>query len=111
MKQVIKIGETAKQIDTLIKSNGHRYYRNFGDYMGTTTTWNDKRGCWNKVDAAFVARRYSQILELVQETKAKVSVENDLLIISYGTGKASIKVDEIVKSILLPEISKITTVN
>ncbi len=100
----MKIGQTAKQIESLLTENGNRYARNFGNYMGTCTEWNDKRGKWEKVNSTFVARKYSQIIEVVKETKATVTVDNDLILISYNEGKGEIKIgrDILTDTFLIP---------
>ena len=106
MKQ-IKIGETAKKIDNLLTENGNCYPRNFGAYMGTCTQWNDKRGNWDKVNSTFVARKYSQIIQIVKDTQAKVIVENTAIKISYNDGKGEIKIgrDLLVDNFLLPMLT------
>ena len=107
----MKIGQTAKQIDSVIKMQGYVYNRNFGDYLGTCTTWNDKLCKWNKVDSTFVARKYSQIFDIVKETNATVKINGDVLQIFYNTGRAGIKIDELVKAVLIPALKTITPVN
>ena len=103
----MKIGQTAKQIDNLLTDNGNRYARNFGNYMGTCTEWNDKRGKWDKVNSTFVARKYSQIIELVKSTTANVIVNDTAILISYNEGKGEIKIgrDLLTDSFLIPLIT------
>jgi len=102
----MKIGQTAKAIDTILKPNG-RYNHNQPQYIGMCTNWNDKRGKWETVNSTFVARKYSQIIELVEQTKANVFIEGDTLHITYATGAARIAIDEIVKTVLIPELKAI----
>jgi hypothetical protein len=103
----LKIGQTAKEIDNLLTDNGNRYARNFGNYMGTCTNWNEKRSKWDKVDSKFVARKYSQIIELVKEIKPLVTVEPTMILISYNEGKGEIRIgrDILVDNFLLPLIT------
>ena len=103
----MKIGQTAKQIDNLLTDNGNRYARNFGNYMGICTTWNDKRSTWNKVDSKFVARKYSQIIELVQTTGANVIVEKTAIKIIYNEGKGEVKIgrDLLTDAFLIPALT------
>ena len=63
----MKIGETAKLIEATIKP----YQK--PQYFGCCTKWNDKQSKWETVNSTFVAQKYSQIIKLVQETKAKVT--------------------------------------
>lgn len=107
----MKIGQTAKQIDSIVTQQGYKYNRNFGDYMGACTVWNEKRKQWDKVNSTFVARKYSQIIDLIQQTKAAVTIKENTILINYGNGSASIGIDELVKSVLIPELKKITPIN
>lgn len=103
----MKIGQTAKQIDNLLTDNGNRYARNFGNYMGKCTNWNDKRGNWDKVNSTFVARKYSQIIELVKDTGAKVIIEKTAIKIIYSDGKGEAKIgrDILVDTFLIPQLT------
>lgn len=96
----MKIGETAKLIEATIKP----YHK--PEYFGLCTKYNDKQGRWETVNSTFVAQKYSQIIKLVQETKAKVKVSGEILHTNYGTGTATIGIDELVTKILLPELSE-----
>ena len=103
----MKIAQTAKAIDNLFPGYGH----NKPQYFGECTTWNDKARKWNKVNSNFVARKYSQIIELVQETGANVSVKENTLIINTGNFTASIGIDKVVSEILIPELKQIAVFN
>lgn len=103
----MKIGQTAKAIDNLFPGYGH----NKPSYFGECTLWNDKANKWEKVNSTFIARKYSQILKLVQETKANVSIKENTLIINTGNFTASIGIDKVVSEILIPEIKQIQPIN
>lgn len=103
----MKIAQTAKAIDNLFPGYGH----DKPQYFNETTTYNDKARKWNKVNSTFIARKYSQIIELVQDTKANVSVKENTLIINTGNFTASIGIDKVVSEILIPELKQITVFN
>lgn len=103
----MKIGQTAKAIDNLFPGYGH----DKPDYFGERINYNDKKRKWDKVNSTFIARKYSQIIELVQDTKANVSVKENTLIINIGNFTASIGIDKVVSEILIPELKQITVFN
>ena len=101
----MKIGQTAKMIDANINKSHTPYY------FGMCTKWNQNKGSWEKVNSNFIARKYSQIYELVKETKAKVYIAENMLCIEYGQGSAKLAIDELIKNVLIPELKQITVIN
>lgn len=102
----MKIAQTAKAIDNLFPGYGH----DKPNYFGECTTYNDKQRKWNKVNSTFIARKYSDIIELVKGTKANVSVKENTLIINAGNFTASIAIDKVVSEILIPELKAIAAI-
>lgn len=103
----MKIAQTAKAINNLFPEYGHNKPNYFNEY----TTWNDKARKWNKVNDTFIACKYLQIIELVKDTKANVSVKENTLIINTGNFTATIGIDKVVSEILIPELKTITVIN
>ncbi len=95
----MKIGQTAKQIDSMYQYNT----KNKPSYIGETIGWKDSGGRI-KVDGRFIARKYLEIIEMIETSKAKVKIEGNRLKIIYNTGTATIAIDELVKKILIPEL-------
>lgn len=89
---------TGKQINQFANSRndipgyfGDRYFP-FG-YYGKT----DKR-----VNGEFISKKYKAILELVQETKAKVNILPEVIEIEYSNGQSRISRDLLTDTFLIP---------
>ncbi len=92
---------TGKQINQFaqIRNDIPRY---FGDryfpfgYYGKT----DKR-----VNGEFISKKYKAIVELIQETKAKVNILPEFIEIEYNNGQSRINRDLLTDTFLLPLIT------
>ncbi len=103
----MKIGQTAKSIDTIVNS---MQYDERPAYYDARYEWNYKQRKWNIIDGKCIARKYTQIIELVKDTNAKVKVQgNTLKIIYSANGYATIPIDELVTKILIPELKQFIT--
>jgi hypothetical protein len=54
------------------------------------------------IKGAFLAQKYKSILEVIETTKAKVSIQEDCIYIKYENGSAKIGRDILIDTFLIP---------
>lgn len=72
------------------------------DYFGMTYSYPRQ-----KVNGQFIAKKYTAIAEIVQETKATVKVLDNGIFIYYSNGEIKIDRDLLTDTFLLPLITNI----
>lgn len=95
---------TGKSINDYAVSNN-----NLPDYWGDTYTenndyWSDRRNP-KRVKGEFIAKKYKAIIEVIQQTKSVVRIENDCIYIEYANGSAKIDRDILTDTFLLPYLN------
>lgn len=90
-----------KTINEFAINNSH-----LPDYFGGKyypyNEWNAKH-----VNGQFIAKKYKSILDLVKETKAKVEITDQVIIISYSNGVAKIDRDVLTDTFLIPSLKNV----
>lgn len=91
---------TGKQINEFAAQNN-----NLPNYWQCTTVWNDKQRKWERLNGANVSAKYKAILQLIQETKAAVTITPESILIEYKQGQSKISRDILTDNFLLPLIN------